>query len=93
MGYNDQIGWKDDPGLYEIPVKIAKKYRIPVIMVLREGGKKSSNLSWEKERRRLRDYYLANGIGVYPTIDRALRSLGQMLRYYIQRQEILSNNN
>jgi acyl-CoA synthetase (NDP forming) len=90
MGYNDQIGWKDNTDLSEIPVRIAKKYNIPVIVVMREGGEKPGVLSWEKERRRLRDYFLENNVGVYPTIDRALKSLGRMVRYYKQRQDILN---
>jgi acyl-CoA synthetase (NDP forming) len=92
MGYADQIGWEDNPGLSEIPVKIAKKYNIPVIVILREGGEKPDSLSWEKERRRLRDYYLENGVGVYPTIDRALKSLGRMIRYYRQREDMINEN-
>jgi acyl-CoA synthetase (NDP forming) len=86
MGYTEQIAWVDKPELSEVPIKIAKKYGIPVIVILRGGGEKPSELSWEKERRRLRDYYLENGIGVYPTSDRALKSLGRMIRYYRQRQ-------
>jgi len=92
IGYTDQIGWEDDPGISEIPVRIAKKYKIPVIMVLREGGEKPGILSWEEERRRLRDYYLENNVGVYPTTDRALKSLGRMIRYYRQRQDMMNEN-
>jgi acyl-CoA synthetase (NDP forming) len=90
LGYTDQMSWKDDPSISEIPVKIAQKYRIPVIMVLRDGGEKPGNLSWEKERRQLRDYYLENNVGIYPTTDRALRSLGRMIRYYRRRQDIIN---
>jgi acyl-CoA synthetase (NDP forming) len=92
LGYTDQMSWKDDPGISEIPVKITQKYGIPVIMVLREGGEKPGEFSWEKERRRLRDYYLANGVGVYPTTDRALRSLGRMIRYYRRKQDRINEN-
>jgi acyl-CoA synthetase (NDP forming) len=92
IGYTDQISWEDDPGISEIPARIAKKYKIPVIMVLRDGGEKPGILSWEDERRRLRDYYLENGVGVYPNIDRALKSLGRMIRYYRQRQDMINEN-
>lgn len=91
MGYADQIGWEERPGLSEIPVRIAKEYNIPVIIIMREGGESLGSLSWEEERRRLRDYYLENGVGVYQTIDRALKSLGRMIRYYRLREEILED--
>lgn len=90
LGYTDQMSWEDDPNISEIPVKIARKYRIPVIVVFREGGEKPGDLSWEKERRRLRSHYLENNVGVYPTTDRALRSLGHMIRYYRRRQDIIN---
>ena len=89
MGYADQIGWEEKADLDGIPVRIAKEYNLPVIVIMREGGEKRSSLAWEEERRRLRDYYLENGLGVYQTIDRALRSLGRMIRYYRRKQEIL----
>jgi acyl-CoA synthetase (NDP forming) len=86
MGYTEQIAWKEKPWLSEIPVRMAKKYGIPVIVVLRGGGDKLGNLSCETERKRLRDYYFENGVGVYPNMERALKSLGRMIRYYQRRQ-------
>ncbi len=87
MGYSEQIGWNEQPGLREIPVNIVKKYQIPVIVILREGGDRQGNLDVEQERRRLRDYYLQNGVGVFPSTDRALMALGHMVHYYRNRLE------
>jgi acyl-CoA synthetase (NDP forming) len=93
LGYTDQMSWEDDPGISEIPVKIAEKYRIPVVMVLRDGGERPGALTWEEERRKLRDYYFENKVGIFPNIDRALRSLGRMIRYYQRRQDIMNEKN
>jgi len=57
-------------------------YGIPVIVVLREGGDREGSQACERERKRLRDYYLGKGLGVYPTTERALKSLGRMIHYY-----------
>jgi acyl-CoA synthetase (NDP forming) len=86
MGYAEQIGWEEKSQLEEIPVKIAEKYGIPVIVVLREGGDREGSRACERERKRLRDYYLGKGLGVYPTTDRALKSLGRMIHYYQNRE-------
>ena len=77
---------KTSSGLTEIPVKIAQKWKIPVVMILREGGNITGDLSYEAERQRLRDYYFEHGVGVYPTAERALKSLGRMIRYYQKRE-------
>jgi len=82
MGYTDQIPWEEKPGLSHIPVKISKKYGIPVIVVLREGGDRPQSLAVEQERRRLKEYYFSNGVGVYPTAERALKALSRMVHYY-----------
>jgi acyl-CoA synthetase (NDP forming) len=82
LGYEEQIDWKEKPWLSDIPVRIAEKYGIPVIVVLREGWDRESGLAYERERKRLRDYYLRKGLGVYPTTERALKALGRMIRYY-----------
>lgn len=67
MGYTEQMPWEEKPGLSQIPVEISKKYGIPVIVILREGGDRLGSYEVEKERRRLKDYYLQNGVGVFPT--------------------------
>lgn len=82
LGYSEQMGWEEKPGLSEIPIKIAKKHRLPVIVILHKGGDRSGSFDVEKERRELRDYYLNNGVGVFPTADRALRALRRMIQYY-----------
>lgn len=81
LGYDKQVGWQDEPWLEEIPVHIRNKYKIPVVVVLREGGEPLEKLACESERRRLRKYYQENGVAVYPTIQRAAGALGKMVRH------------
>lgn len=84
LGYTRQVGWEEPSWLKEIPVNIRKQYKIPVIVVLREGGEGLDNLSVEAERRRLRKYFQGNGVAVFPNIQRALGALGKMVNYYKQ---------
>lgn len=82
MGYTEQMPWEEKPGLSQIPVRISKKYGIPVIVILRQGGDRPQSLAVEQERRRLKTYYFANGVGVYPTAERALKALSRMIHYH-----------
>jgi len=50
--------------------------------VLREGGDRPQSLAVEQERRRLKEYYFSNGVGVYPTAESALKALSRMVHYY-----------
>lgn len=86
MGYSEQMGWEETPGLRDIPVRIAGKYKLPVIVILREGGDRQCSLAVEKERRRLKEYFLQNGVAVFPSTDRALKALGHVVQYYRNRQ-------
>jgi acyl-CoA synthetase (NDP forming) len=81
LGYDRQVGWVDESWLEELPVSICKRYGIPVIVVQREGGESLEMMQCEAERRRLRRYYQANGIAVYPTVQRALNALGKMVAF------------
>ncbi len=85
LGHTEMMGWKDKPWLEQIPVQIFKKWGVPIIVVLSEGGDRPGDFSLETERRRLRRYYQENGVLVYPSIGRALKSLGRVVAYY-QRQ-------
>jgi len=86
MGYPENIESNEETELTEIPVKIAQKWKLPIIVILRDGGNTVRDPSYEAERWRLRDYYLEQGVGVYPTAERALKSLGRMIQFYRKRQ-------
>ena len=81
LGYADQIGWEEKPWITEIPARIRSQFGIPVIVVLREGGDRTGEIAVEVERRRLRNYYQGQGIPVYPSVERALKSLAQVVNY------------
>ncbi len=82
FGYTKQISWKEKSWLKDIPVLMAKKWNIPVVVILREGGDVPGKLSCEAETRKLRAYYRNNNVAVYPNIERALKALGKMIAYY-----------
>jgi len=88
LGYGEQMNWEDTQWLEEIPVQVAKDHGVSVVMILREGGDKTGDLSYETEKRRLRKYYQDNGVLVYPTIGRALRALGRVISYYRRKQAL-----
>lgn len=90
LNYTEQMGWEDKPWLEEIPVQIVKNRGVPVIVVLREGEDPADEFHCEAERRRLRTYYQQNGVLVFPTIVRALKSLRRVTAYYQRRQACYS---
>lgn len=80
------IDLEAEKGLEQVPVTILKERGIPVIVVIREGGDSADWMSWETERRRIRRYYLDQGIPVYPTVERAFQALGRTVRYYRRKE-------
>jgi acyl-CoA synthetase (NDP forming) len=76
-----------EEGLTEVPVEIKKRWGVSIMVVLREGGDSAGEISWEDERCRLRRYYNERGIAVYPTVERAIKALGQVVSYYQWREK------
>jgi acyl-CoA synthetase (NDP forming) len=70
-------------GLKEIPVTVKEKYGKPMVVVLSEETSDAGaiEIEFEADRRNLRDYYLANGIPVYPTLNRAAKAIINVVRY------------
>jgi len=64
-----------------IPVRIKEKFGKPIIVVLSEEVTDAKMIEFEADRRTLRDYYLGHGIPVYPTLERAMRALIQVVKY------------
>ncbi len=64
-----------------IPVRIKQKYGKPFIMVLSEEVSDVELVEFEADRRGLRNYYLSQDIPVYPTVERAIKSLANFARY------------
>ncbi len=70
-------------GLKEVPVSVKEKYGKPIVMVLSEETSDAGpvEMEFEADRRKLRDYYLANGLPVYPTLHRAAKAMVNVVRY------------
>ncbi len=67
--------------LKDIPLATREKYGKPIIMVLNEEVTDVELIDFEVDRRKLRDYYLSHGIPVYPTVERAVRSIANVVKY------------
>jgi len=71
----------DQQELRDIPLLIRQKSGKPVVLVLVEEVADLEALEFEAYRRELRDYYLAHGIPVYATLDRAIRAIAHVVKY------------
>ena len=80
LGYSKSFE-KGREELKDIPLTILKKYGKPIIMVLSEEVTDVEMIGFEADRRELRNYYLDQGIPVYPTLERAVKSLGHFAEY------------
>jgi hypothetical protein len=67
--------------LKEIPVSIRDRFNIPVVMVLNEELSDDDKIEFETDRRLLRSFYLAKGLPVYPTVERAVKALANVVKY------------
>ena len=76
---------EDQRKLMDVPLVVKEKFDRPIIVVLCEEISDVEALEFEANRRELRDYYLAHGIPVYPTLDRAIRALAYFVKYQEQR--------
>ncbi len=74
--------------LMELPLVAKEKFGKPIIVILIEETTEIEKIEFERDRRRLRDYYLAHGIPVYPTLDRAITALAHFVRYQEQRDNL-----
>ena len=66
----------------EIPTKIDEVREKAILMVLSTSPSAVEMIEVEMEWRRTRDRYLALGIPVYPTIERAAKALANFVNYY-----------
>jgi hypothetical protein len=67
--------------LRDIPLTARDKYGKPIIMVLNEEVTDVELIEFEVDRRNLRNYYLSHGIPVYPTVERAVRAITNVVKY------------
>ncbi len=72
---------KEQQDLLEIPVNVMKEYNKPVIIILPEDLTGAEAIDLEEERRKIRDYFFANGILVFVTEQRTFNALAHLAEF------------
>lgn len=76
--------------MVQVPVDARNKFGKPVVIVMPVEAISADSLESEGERRKIRDFYLQNGIPVYLTKERAAKALANLIGYYRHRNAVLS---
>ena len=76
--------------MMQIPLDIKNRFGKPVVIVMPVEAISTDSLESEGERRKIRDFYLQNGIPVYLTKERAAIALANLTGYYRHRNTVLS---
>ena len=77
-----ELLWKSFQQIVEVPITIGKRQRKPIVTVLCATPTEFEMLEVEGEWRRIKDRYLAAGISVYPTVERAAKALTNFIAYH-----------
>jgi acetate---CoA ligase (ADP-forming) len=64
--------------LLQIPVDVMKKFKKPVVIILPDELTGLENIDLEEDRRKIRDYFFAHNIPVYPSEQRAFTALSRL---------------
>ena len=76
--------------LAKVPVDIKKKFGKPIVVVLPLEANEADDVDDISSWRDACNYYLSEGIPVYPTLERAAKSLANLVGYYERRDAIAS---
>jgi acyl-CoA synthetase (NDP forming) len=68
----------EQQALLEVPVNVMKKYNKPIIIILPDDMTGTDSIYLEEERRRIRDYFFANGIPSFLSEPRAFAALAHL---------------
>ena len=68
--------------MVQIPLEVRNKFGKPVVIVMPVEAISADSLESEGERRKIRDFFLQNGIPVYLTKERAAQALANLTSYY-----------
>jgi acyl-CoA synthetase (NDP forming) len=77
-----ELLWKFFQQIIEAPITISKRQRKPAVMVLCATPTEVEMLEAEGEWRKIKDRYLAAGVPVYPTVERAAKALANFATYH-----------
>jgi acyl-CoA synthetase (NDP forming) len=75
---------KDQQELLEVPVKVMKKYGKPIIIILPDDMTGADSIYLEDERRKIRDYFFANGIAVFMSEQRTFTALSHLSKFKLK---------
>jgi acetate---CoA ligase (ADP-forming) len=72
--------------LLQIPVDVMRKFKKPVVIILPDELTGVENIDLEEDRRKIRDYFFAHHIPVYPSEQRAFTSLSRLAAFNTKRR-------
>jgi acyl-CoA synthetase (NDP forming) len=72
---------KEQQDLLEVPVNVMKKYNKPIVIILPDDMTGAASIYLEEERRKIRDYFFANGIPLYLSEPRTFAALSHLAQY------------
>jgi acyl-CoA synthetase (NDP forming) len=75
---------KEQQELLEVPVKVMKKYKKPIIIILPDDMTGAESIYLEEERRKIRDFFFANGIPVFMSEQRAFTALSHLSKFKLR---------
>ncbi len=75
---------KEQQELLEVPVKVMRKYGKPIIIILPDDMTGVESIYLEEERRKIRDFFFANGIPVFMSEQRAFTALSHLSKFKLR---------
>jgi acyl-CoA synthetase (NDP forming) len=72
---------KEQQELLEVPVRVMKEFKKPIIIILPDDMTGAASIYLEEERRKIRDYFFANGIPTFLSEPRAFTALSHLSKY------------
>jgi acyl-CoA synthetase (NDP forming) len=75
---------KDQQELLQVPVKVLKKYKKPIIIILPDDMTGAGSIYLEEERRKIRDFFFANGIPVFMSEQRTFTALSHLSKFKLR---------
>ncbi|MBN1366864.1 MAG: acetate--CoA ligase family protein, partial [Dehalococcoidales bacterium] len=75
------ISPEEQQGFMDVPVNVSKKYNKPIVIIMPDEFSGVDNIDVEADRRKVRDYFFAHNIPVYPSEYRAFTALASLTRF------------
>ena len=78
--------------LAQVPVEVKQRLGKPLVIVLPVEAVAPEHIEAEEARRKVAKYYLAEGIPVFLSLERAVKALANVVGYYERRDAIASSD-